>query len=310
MNNLMPINQTKLFGLNKYLIELIKLNDNENLPTKIMFSGQKGLGKSTLAFHFVNYVLSKDEQFKYDLDNCEINTNSNSYITILNKSNPNFTLIDLDYEKKFIDIDQIRLLIRNLNKSSFNKKPRFVLIDNIEYLNKNSINALLKILEEPNLNIYFILINNNKKILSTLNSRCINYKIWMNNNECIDTINKLLNIKLKDELNTDFINYYSTPGTIYNLINFAKKNDYNLNDLNLKKFLKIIIKNNHFKKDSKLNYVFFDLIETYFRNLYSSISIKPYDKYTYFLNKISNTKKYNLDAESLFNEFEEEILNG
>ena len=44
--------------------------------------------------------------------------------------------------KKKIDIDQIRNLINNLNKSSLNSKPRFVLIDNIEYLNLNSINAL------------------------------------------------------------------------------------------------------------------------------------------------------------------------
>ena len=79
--------------------------------------------------------------------------------------------------KKNIDINQIRDLIVKLNKSSFNNKPRFVLIDNIEYLNINSINALLKILEEPNDNIIFILINNNKKVLPTLLSRCINFKI-------------------------------------------------------------------------------------------------------------------------------------
>ena len=34
-------------------------------------------------------------------------------------------------------------LIINLNKSSFNKKKRFVLIDNIELLNINSINLLI-----------------------------------------------------------------------------------------------------------------------------------------------------------------------
>ena len=65
--------------------------------------------------------------------------------------------------KKSIDINQIRELINNLNKSSFNSKERFVLIDNIEYLNVNSINALLKVIEEPNENIHFILINNHKK---------------------------------------------------------------------------------------------------------------------------------------------------
>ena len=63
---------------------------------------------------------------------------------------------------KSINIDQIRDLIKNINKSSFNDKPNFILIDNTEYLNKNSINALLKDLEEPNKNTFFILINNQK----------------------------------------------------------------------------------------------------------------------------------------------------
>ena len=57
------------------------------------------------------------------------------------------------------------------------------MIDNIETLNINSINALLKILEEPNENINFILISNNKKILPTLKSRCINFKISISYNE-------------------------------------------------------------------------------------------------------------------------------
>ena len=58
-----------------------------------------------------------------------------------------------------------------------------MLIDNIETLNINSINALLKILEEPNENINFILISNNKKILPTLTSRCINFKLSLSYNE-------------------------------------------------------------------------------------------------------------------------------
>ena len=54
-------------------------------------------------------------------------------------------------------------MITYTNKSSFNNMPRFILIDNIENLNKNSVNALLKIIEEPNNNVFFILINNNEK---------------------------------------------------------------------------------------------------------------------------------------------------
>ena len=86
-----------------------------------------------------------------NLDNFEINVENQSFRTILNGSNPNFYIIDINSEKKFIDINQIRDLISKLNKSSFNNRPRFVLIDNIEFLNKNSINALLKTLEEPSL---------------------------------------------------------------------------------------------------------------------------------------------------------------
>ena len=172
-----PSNQTRLFGLNKIMTKLVDLENKKNLPNKILLSGQKGLGKSTLAYHFINYTLSKDEEFKYDLSNFVINPENRSFKTVLNNSNTNFKLIDNNFDKKNIDINQIRELIRSLNKSSFNEKPRFILIDNIELLNLNSINALLKTIEEPSHNIYFILINNNKKIISTLLSRCINFKI-------------------------------------------------------------------------------------------------------------------------------------
>ena len=72
MINKEAINQTKLFGLEKYLKELIRLKNDNNLPNKILFSGQKGIGKSTLAYHFVNFVLSEKENFNYDIVNIPI----------------------------------------------------------------------------------------------------------------------------------------------------------------------------------------------------------------------------------------------
>ena len=185
-----------------------------------------------------------------------------------------------------------------------------MLIDNIELLNVNSINALLKILEEPNRNIFFILINNNKKILPTLISRCINYKINLSNKECLEVSNQLLGEELYESINSDLINYYFTPGNIYYLIKFANQHNYNLLDLDLKKFLKIIINENHYKKDPFMKYMIFQFIEFYFRKLNFSFSKKVNDRYSYFLKRISDTKNFNLDEESLFIEFEEEILNG
>ena len=310
MNELEAINQKSLFGLDKHMSELIRLYDLDKYPNKLLLSGQKGFGKSTLAYHFINYVLSKGEEHCYDKENFKINQESAAFKTVLNKSNPNLSIIDINSDKKSIDIHQIRELIKNLNKSSFNTKPRFVLIDNIEFLNKNSINALLKVLEEPNYNIHFILINNNKRVLPTLLSRCINYKISLTNKECLEIADDLLNKNIKDIINDDLINYYSTPGTIYNLIKFAKRHEYNLINFDLKKFLKIVIKENHYKKDTFMKYMIFDLMEFYFRKLNTSFSKKINKKYSYFLKKISDTKSFNLDDESLFTEFEEEILNG
>ncbi len=307
---MLPINQTKLFGLEKYINELIHLHESDNLPNKILLSGQKGQGKSTLAYHFINYVLSKNEKFAYDLKNFEINQDNHSFKTVLNKSNLNFYLIDIDEEKKNIDINQIRELISKLNKSSFNDKPRFILIDNIEFLNINSLNALLKILEEPALNVFFLLINNNKKILSTLLSRCINFRISLSNNENLEIIDKLLSEEHKNKINNDIINYYFTPGNVFNLIKFAEENNYDLKNMDLNFLLKTLINNNHYKKDNRVKIFIYDLIEFYFAKLNSTSSNNVYKKYNYFLQRIINTKKFNLDEESLFIEFENKILNG
>ena len=308
MTKLEPINQTQLFGLNNFLNDLVDLYEKNKLPNKILLSGQKGLGKSTLAYHLINYVLSKDEKYNYDLKNLSINPENNSFKTILNKSNINFTLIDIDPEKKFIDINQIRDLISNLNKSSFNQKPRFILIDNIELLNTNSINALLKTLEEPSTNIYFILINNNKKIVSTLLSRCINFKIFLSHLESMNVTNNLLKIKLNSKINKDFINYYSTPGSIYNLYIFCETQKFDLLNSNLKEFLEFVITNNFYKKDHTLRDLIYNFVEYYFTKI--NLSSDIYNKYIYFIKKISDTKKFNLDEETLFIEFREEILNG
>ena len=308
MSYLEPINQTKLYGLEKYFTELVNFYKNGNYPNKILFSGQKGIGKATLAFHFINYVLTMNDEKKYDIESYQINSESSEFKTINNKSNTNLITIDVNEDKKSIDINQIRELIINLNKSSFNKKPRFVLIDNIELLNINSINALLKILEEPNENINFILIHNNRKILSTLLSRCINFKISLSNNDYLKISNQLLNNDLNNLVSNELINYYFTPGEIYQLVQFSSENGYDLSNIDLKNFLKILINDTQYKKNNFINNMMYSLMEFYFRKLNQSFSKLLNEKYSYFIKRISDTKTYNLDKESLFMEFNEEIL--
>ena len=305
--NLNPQNQLNLYGVEENLKTLISLYDKGNLPSKILLTGQKGVGKCTLAYHLINYILSKDEEFSYNINEFKIYSKNRSFKLITNGTNPNFQLLDVSIDKKQINIDQIRNLLLNIKKSSFNDKPRFILIDNIEYLNKNSVNALLKDLEEPNKNIYFILINNQRKLISTLKSRCLNFNISLSNETSLKVINQIMDDDIFDHVNNELINYYFTPGNIYNLNKFAIENEINLKDMKLKEFLKKIIKENYFKKNQNFKYLFYDYLELFLKNI---SSIDNMDYYSYFVKKIDNLKKYNLDEESFFIEFNEKILNG
>ena len=308
--NLKPINQINLYGLDEYFLEFIKLYQNKNLPNKILLSGDKGLGKSTLAFHLVNYILSRDEELKYDYKNFKINPENKSFKLINNKSSPNFILIDTSNEKKNIDINQIRNLILSLNKSSFNDKERFVIIDNIEKMNIYSINALLKILEEPPAKTFFILINNDRFVLPTLKSRCINFKIFLSYAKVIPVVNKLLSEDIYGLIDRRLINYYSTPGNLYKMIMFFKLNNHNLKNCDIEAFLNLVIKENLYKKDNYVKNLIFEYIELFFRKNISKASFKKDEFYSYFLKRINDTKKFNLDVESLFFEFEYKVLNG
>ena len=89
--NLEPINQTKLYGLDKDIFnELYKFYKKILYPNKILFSGEKGIGKSTLAFHLINYVLSLNEEYPYDMKIIKlIQIDSPIFKLIKNKSNPN-----------------------------------------------------------------------------------------------------------------------------------------------------------------------------------------------------------------------------
>ena len=302
---LQPYNQTKLYGLDKYFNQFKDLYKSKKLPNKILLSGPKGTGKSTLSYHLINYIFSLHEEKPYKTKDFMINDENQSFRLIQQNVNPNFTLLDVTPEKKNIDIKQVRQLITNMTKTSLNTKPRFVLIDNIEFLNLNSINALLKILEEPSENTYFILINNCIKILSTLKSRCLEFKITLSNLESLNVAKKLIDTNIDEQINKDLINYYFTPGKIYNLIKFSNEFDIDIKNLGLKDLIYLIIDQRYYKKDSSIRYLIFELIEFYLRyNLNSKFST-----YNYFVRKIENLKKFNLDQESFFLELKSKMLN-
>tara|TARA_Y100000590_G_scaffold467049_1_gene644472 strand:+ start:3534 stop:4472 length:939 start_codon:yes stop_codon:yes gene_type:complete len=310
--NFTPKIQTKIYGLKKNLNEIINLFNADKFPNKILLSGPKGIGKSTMAYHFINYVFSKNETYSYNLQLNEINVSNKSFKLIEKGSHPNFYLIDLDNDKKNIEISQIRKMIEYTNKSSFNNLPKLILIDNVENLNKNSINSLLKLIEEPNHNVFFILVHNsNHKLLATLKSRCLLFKISLTFDESIKITNKLLNDNIFNLLHKDLISHYNTPGNYIKLINFSKENDIKLNEYNLKSFLLLLINERFYKNNNFIKFHIYNYIELYFLMLFNQTISKNevLNLYTKFINKIYNTNTFNLDYESLFIEFKSKVLN-
>ena len=305
-------NQKQLFSYKNTFLDIVNLYNQKKLPNKILFSGPKGIGKATFAYHLINYIFSKDEESNYDIDNLQINDSNKSFKLVLNQTHPNFHLIDLLDEKKIIEISQIRDMINYANKSAFNNKERIVLIDNAENLNLSSSNALLKIIEEPNENVFFILIfDNNRKIIETIKSRCLKFNLFLTFDECLDTTNKIIGNNIYQIVNKDLINHYSTVGDLVNLVNFSSSSKMSLLELNLKDFLINLIDEKYYKKNIYIKKNIYKYIEYYLLKLmYLNKSKKKINSlYRNFINKIYNLQKFNLDEESFFIEFNKIIFN-
>ena len=283
----------KLIGHEFVFNKLIELYNNNNLPNKILLSGTKGIGKSLLVNQLVNYIYSEND----------------SNLFIENNSHPNIFKIYKEKDKKYIEISKIREMIQFQNRSSLNNKIRSIIIDDLEYLTINSTNALLKSVEEPNENILFILINNSAgKILDTLRSRCIEFNLLLKYNE----IKKIVDIYFNDEIYLnipkDFKIYYNSPSFLIGLIEFFNENCVDFKNLTIENFIIDLIKNKYYLKNQFICDHLNVFVELYFyKNINCSKKI-PYKIKEYFYLKLSQIKKYNLDLETFFLEFEEKLL--
>ena len=313
LKNLLPNNQKKLYGYNNEFTELVKLYKNKKLPSKIFLTGPKGIGKATIAYHLINYIFSSKEEYQYDLSNLEINNLNKSHKLILHNTHPNFHLVDIMNDKKTIEISQIRQMINYSTKSTFNNKERIILIDNVENLNLNSLNSLLKIVEEPNENTLFILIfDSNKNILNTLKSRCLKFNLYLSFSQSVEITNKILNSNILDLISEDFFHYYNTPGDFINLINFANSLNLNLKELDLKKFLIHLIDAGYYKNNTFIKNNIYKYIELYLLKLMKGSTSKNKINILYneSIKKIANMKKYNLDQESIMIDLKTKLFNG
>ncbi len=303
-----PKNSLVLFELGDKLDFLIKLYNSNKLPRVLMITGNKGVGKFTLINHFLNYVYDKNN---YDLVNRSINNKTQFYKQYLNNIFPNIVHLS-GGDFKNVKVEDIRDLKSTILKTTISKKKRFIVLDDVELFNINSLNALLKIIEEPLSNNYFILINNKAKpLIETIYSRSLEIKILLTNTTRAKIIESLIqrnNLKV-------FIDFNSSNLTPGNFLLFNKVCEVNKIKIGDDFLSNLIILLDLYKKDKNINLVNMILFFTdyYFYNL-QKMKInnieKINEKKSFVINNINKFVAYNLNQNSLINAISNKLSNG
>ena len=181
----------QVYGFSKEKRFLIDNYHKNSLANSIIFSGQKGIGKSTFVFSLLKEIFKlsvSENQIKHHLN--LIDNNSHTNIKHLTKDYDD----KLKKEKTIITVEQIRKLNNFFYETTFDDLPKFIIIDSADDLNINASNSLLKILEEPKNKTYIFLISHQlSSLLPTIRSRCLKF-IFKNHN--FETFKMILNDKI------------------------------------------------------------------------------------------------------------------
>lgn len=155
------ISELDLTQVREKLFNLLK---SKSFPHAFLFTGPKGLGKTSTA-----RILAKAincEQKKKDNEPCN---ECQACISITNGSNVDVLEIDAASNR---GIDEMRALRERVKFAPANLKKKVYIIDEVHMLTTEAFNALLKTLEEPPDHVVFILCTTEVwKVLPTIVSR-------------------------------------------------------------------------------------------------------------------------------------------
>jgi DNA polymerase III subunit delta' len=147
------------------IARLFHMKEIQRWPHAMLFVGPSGTGKKKIAMGMAQALVCEQS-----LDGCGVCA---ACLRIEKKQSESLTLIEPDAEmaRPAIKVEQIRDLLDSLSLASIGS-ARVVIIDQANTMNAQASNALLKTLEEPTENIFFILIANDvHQFLPTIRSR-------------------------------------------------------------------------------------------------------------------------------------------
>ncbi len=152
-----------------------------------IISGQKGIGKASLAYKFAQFILeysTPKQVYDAGLTKIDPSHEVSSAHQIRAQSHPSLFVLKRQFNektKKFgqnITIENVRKAEKFLHQTVEKNTWRIVIIDSADDLNRNSANALLKSIEEPPENLLFLIISSMPaKLLPTIRSRCRMLKV-------------------------------------------------------------------------------------------------------------------------------------
>ena len=164
-----PKNFSEVAGQGHVLRTLINALDNQRLHHAYLFTGTRGVGKTTLA-----RILAK-------CLNCETDITStpcgmcNACKEI--KEGRFIDLIEVDAASR-TKVEDTRELLENVQYSPASARFKVYLIDEVHMLSNHSFNALLKTLEEPPPHTKFLFATTDpQKLPVTILSRCLQFNL-------------------------------------------------------------------------------------------------------------------------------------
>ena len=164
-----PKNFDTLVGQENTVQALVNALDQERLHHAYLFTGTRGVGKTTLA-----RILAKSL-------NCEKGISSKpcgECSSCISVDKGNFVdLIEVDAASN-TKVDEMRELLENSQYAPTSGRFKVYIIDEVHMLSNSAFNAMLKTLEEPPEHIKFILATTDpKKVPVTVLSRCLQFNL-------------------------------------------------------------------------------------------------------------------------------------
>ena len=188
-----PKNFDSIVG-QEFAIQAIKNSiQNERIHHAYLFSGTRGVGKTTIARIFAKCL--NCQTGVTDTPCCEC-----SSCLEIDQSKA-IDVIELDAASN-TQVDNMRELMENANYQPTSSPYKVFIIDEVHMLSKSSFNAMLKTLEEPPAHVIFILATTDpEKIPVTVVSRCLHFNLMqMTNEELIGQLKKIFD---EEKINYD-----------------------------------------------------------------------------------------------------------